>query len=393
SYDKESNPGGVVNLGTGENYTMLEDVAAFLNSGLKLHHRNIEYGEGPWGTLRLRTAMAAHMTKWLHALEPVTSDEVLFTAGCTSLCEMLGFTLFEEGDGILLSRPIYQAFRGDFGVRAKVEPVFVPSQGLDLFGVDGIKAYEDALVESEKAGVQIKAILICNPHNPLGQCYTKEALIGYMQFAQKHKIHLLMDEIYALSEYDVSESPEEEPTRFISVLAIESKQYIEPTYLHILYGLSKDFACGGFRLGCLWSRNEPLRTAVGGLSPFSWPSTISEAAAVSILENQPWLENFMHTNRKRLTRTSDFARKALQEYGIAYEAATSAGFFLWIDVRKFLRSNIDDVTWEDEQRLRLLMKEHRIYLTCGEDLMAEKPGFFRFCFAKEEEEIRLGLER
>ena len=336
------------------------------------------------------------MNKWLHSLEPVTADEVLFTAGCTSLCEMLGFTLFEEGDGILLSQPIYQAFQGDFGVRAKVKPVFVPSQGRDLFNVDGVKAYEDALVESENAGTPIKAILICSPHNPLGQCYTVEALIAYMQLAQKHKIHLLVDEIYALSEYDVaqtSESPAAEPTRFKSVLAIDSKQHIDSTYLHIIYGLSKDFACGGFRLGCLWSRNEPLRTAVGGLSPFSWPSTVSEAAAVKILENQSWLENFMQTTRKRLTLTSALARKALDEYGIAYEGAASAGFFLWIDVRKFLRSNIDDVTWDDERKLRLRMKEHKIYLTSGEDLMSEKPGFFRFCFAKEEEEIRLGLER
>jgi hypothetical protein len=31
SYDYETNPGGMVNLGTEENYTMLEDVAAYLN--------------------------------------------------------------------------------------------------------------------------------------------------------------------------------------------------------------------------------------------------------------------------------------------------------------------------------------------------------------------------
>jgi DNA-binding transcriptional MocR family regulator len=62
--------------------------------------------------------MVNYMQKYFSPLEPVDPDDLLFSSGCTSLCEMLGFSLFEPGDVMFLSRPIYQAFQGDFGRRA-----------------------------------------------------------------------------------------------------------------------------------------------------------------------------------------------------------------------------------------------------------------------------------
>ena len=59
------------------------------------------------------------MDKWFKPLSPVDPDELLFSIGVTSLSEMLGFTLFEPGDGLLLPAPIYQAFRSDYGLRAE----------------------------------------------------------------------------------------------------------------------------------------------------------------------------------------------------------------------------------------------------------------------------------
>ncbi len=63
--------------------------------------------------------MARHMDKYFNTYEPVDADDILFANGVTSLCEMLGFTIADPGDGILLSRPTYQAFYFDFGMKAK----------------------------------------------------------------------------------------------------------------------------------------------------------------------------------------------------------------------------------------------------------------------------------
>ena len=63
--------------------------------------------------------MAKFMTRTFPAIEPVNPDDLLFSNGVTTICEMLGFTLGDPGDGVLLGRPIYQAFQIDFGSKAK----------------------------------------------------------------------------------------------------------------------------------------------------------------------------------------------------------------------------------------------------------------------------------
>jgi 1-aminocyclopropane-1-carboxylate synthase len=48
-------------------------------------------------------------------------------------------------------------------------------------------------------------MLICNPHNPLGTPVSRKTLLGYCRFAQKYDLHLVSDEIYAMSVYDSRE--------------------------------------------------------------------------------------------------------------------------------------------------------------------------------------------
>jgi len=65
--------------------------------------------------------MAKHMTRHFYPMQPFEPDNFVFANGVTALCEMLGYSIFDEGDAILLSRPIYQAFIPDFGAKAKFE--------------------------------------------------------------------------------------------------------------------------------------------------------------------------------------------------------------------------------------------------------------------------------
>jgi aspartate/methionine/tyrosine aminotransferase len=219
-----------------------------------------------------------------------------------------------------------------------------------------------------------------------------------MKLCQKYSIHLISDEVYGLSIYDVPHDPSEpnskEPISFKSVLAIDWQQYIDPTYLHVLYGFSKDLASGGMRLGCMWSRNAALMRAVGGLSLFNWTSNVSEAIGITMLEDEAWMESFLKTSQRRLGERAALARSVLDDYNIPYAKGACAGFFLWVDLRSFLvNEKGDKVTWGDERALVKKMKEKRVYLTNGEALSSEEPGFFRFCFVKNELEVREGLKR
>jgi DNA-binding transcriptional MocR family regulator len=69
-----------------------------------------------------------------------------------------------------------------------------------------------------------------------GRCYTKETLRDLMKFAQKNEIHLISDEVYALSVYDTGI---EQTVAFTSVLSLNPEGLIDTDWLHVFYGLSK----------------------------------------------------------------------------------------------------------------------------------------------------------
>jgi 1-aminocyclopropane-1-carboxylate synthase len=139
---------------------------------------------------------------------------------------------------------------------------------VDQFSPDAIVVYEKAIVAAaqksnstvtepsdgtERTGAKIRFLLICNPHNPtgqsshifsvqpfmlitwIGQCYPKETLSELVDLCARHNIHLVSDEIYALSVFrELPRGP-----NFTSVLSIESNHQNASQLVHVLYGMSK----------------------------------------------------------------------------------------------------------------------------------------------------------
>jgi bifunctional pyridoxal-dependent enzyme with beta-cystathionase and maltose regulon repressor activities len=63
--------------------------------------------------------MASHLNDYFSPFVPVTSEHVTFTAGVTGLNEMIALSLTNEGEGILLGRPIYGSFNGDLITKSR----------------------------------------------------------------------------------------------------------------------------------------------------------------------------------------------------------------------------------------------------------------------------------
>lgn len=58
-----------------------------------------------------------------------------------------------------------------------------------------------------------------------------------MKLCKKHNLHLISDEIYALS---VWENPHlADATQFKSVLSINAAEFMDPSMVHVVWGLSK----------------------------------------------------------------------------------------------------------------------------------------------------------
>lgn len=83
---------------------------------------------------------------------------------------MLGYNLAEHGDGILVNRPIYGRFELDYGVEAGVKMVYADMGTEEAFTPASVDKYELALKDAEARGTKIRAVLLVNPHNPVGEC-------------------------------------------------------------------------------------------------------------------------------------------------------------------------------------------------------------------------------
>ena len=69
---------------------------------------------------------------------------------------------------------------------ARAVPVFarIPA-GLDPLSPAIIPYLRDRIRTSAEEGVPVKALLLCNPHNPIPQCYPLETLQGHLDLIKE----------------------------------------------------------------------------------------------------------------------------------------------------------------------------------------------------------------
>jgi aspartate/methionine/tyrosine aminotransferase len=93
---------------------------------------------------------------------------------------------------------------------------------------------------------KIRGVVLTNPGNPSGRCYSRESLEVVSQFCESHDLYLIVDEVYALSQLRPV-SPEE--PGFVSALSLDlEKINVEPERLAVVWCTSKDFGSSGVRM-------------------------------------------------------------------------------------------------------------------------------------------------
>jgi 1-aminocyclopropane-1-carboxylate synthase len=112
--------------------------------------------------------MAAHINEYFKPHSPVLPGQILTGAALTSIHSLVGQSIGDPGDGILVSRPVYGRFELDFGNVAALNIVYADPLSHDVFRDDNVTYYQNAYDEAAARGVNVKALLIVNPNNPLG---------------------------------------------------------------------------------------------------------------------------------------------------------------------------------------------------------------------------------
>ncbi|GFT54457.1 1-aminocyclopropane-1-carboxylate synthase-like protein 1 [Nephila pilipes] len=226
----------------------------------------------------------------------------------------------------------------------------------------------------------VKAILLINPHNPLGSVYSPELLLEIFSFCNEHNLHVIVDEVYALSTF--SEGPQFHSTLKFPDLPNKEK-------VHVLYGISKDFGSAGLRVGAIYTRNEALQNCLKELSAFQTiPFPIMDIAA-RLIGDLEWCKSYLAENKQRLSERFKFCAERLKKLGLTVHQSF-AGFSLWVDFKSICGSE----SFEQEEDLFLYLLENaRLFIVPGKQSFCEQPGWFRINFTYGSDYVNKGLTR
>ena len=227
-YGKDDNPQGALPLAVAENNLMQTDIMDRIN-GFHDYTREVTSCGVAAGQMSVRETVAKFLGNHVFHIGGTTvdPDHLVLAGGVTALLNMLSMTLFDRQDGILVPVPFYSNFVNDFRYLGDVFVVGVYGEKTkDISSVWTIHTLDAAFEEAMKQGHKPKALLITNPRNPLGTLYTDQDLRVAIEWTKNRAMHLIVDEIYALSVF-------EEGRQFTSVVKLLDNKL--DTHVHVLW--------------------------------------------------------------------------------------------------------------------------------------------------------------
>ncbi|HEY3934811.1 MAG TPA: pyridoxal phosphate-dependent aminotransferase [Gemmatimonadales bacterium] len=213
------------------------------------------------GTIELRRAIAAAFSR-MSAGRAVDPERIMVSNGSKQSLFNAAFSLFGPGDKVLIPSPAWVSYP-QIVYLARAEPVMVPGDpewGLKV-SVDDLERARD-----EKT----RGLILCSPCNPTGAVYTQAELRAISEWAARHGIWLLNDEIYRRIHYGAGPAP--------SLFDLDDGALERSV---VFYGASKAYAMTGWRIGASYAPLDLTRAmaalqshmTTGSNQPAMWAAT------------------------------------------------------------------------------------------------------------------------
>ena len=118
-------------------------------------------------------------------------DWIRFSSGAVDAMHQVIYALTKKGDAILICTPLYPPFKATIKTtgRKVVESKLIDNEG--FFTYD----YKD--IEKKFKTKNIKVMMICSPHNPLGRVYKQGELEELFELCKKYNVMVVSDEVHS----------------------------------------------------------------------------------------------------------------------------------------------------------------------------------------------------
>jgi len=195
----------------------------------------------------------------------VTVDQVLVTNGGKQSVYQAFAAIVDPGDEVLLPSPFWTTYPECVKLAGGVSvEVFADETQNYLVSVEQLEAARTP---------KTKVLLFCSPSNPTGSVYSVEQVKAIGEWAVKHGIWVITDEIYEHLLYDGATAPS------LPVLVPE----LADTCI-IINGVAKTYAMTGWRVGWMIGPKDVIKAATNLQSHLtSNVANVSQRAAIAAL--------------------------------------------------------------------------------------------------------------
>jgi aspartate/methionine/tyrosine aminotransferase len=301
----------------------------------------------------------------------VTVDQVLVTNGGKQSVYQAFAAIVDPGDEVLLPTPFWTTYPECVKLAGGISvEVFADETQNYLVSVEQLEAARTP---------KTKVLLFCSPSNPTGSVYSTEQVKAIGQWAVKHGIWVITDEIYEHLLYDGATAPS------LPVLVPE----LADTCI-IINGVAKTYAMTGWRVGWMIGPKDVIKAATNLQSHLtSNVANVSQRAAIAALNGNL---DAVHKMGEAFDRRRKLIVGLLNEIP-GFKCPTPTGaFYVYPSVKGVLGTTIRGKTPKTSAELAtLILEEAEVAAVPGEAFGPS--GYLRFSYATSDEDIIEGIGR
>nr|WP_273835296.1 MalY/PatB family protein [Pseudalkalibacillus sedimenti] len=299
----------------------------------------------------------------------IQQDWIVFTPGVVPALSAAVNTYTEKGEKVVIQSPVYYPFR-DMVEKSEREVVDNP-----LVRRNGKYEMDFHDLELKLDDPEVKMLLLCNPHNPVGRVWKKEELMKLAELCYAHNVLIVSDDIH----FDLIFKGYQHTliSSLSNEIAANTITCIAP---------SKTFNLAGMQLSTIIipdeEKREKFNAYMGKLGLFA-PSPFGITAVEAAYNHgEEWLDELMDYLQGNLSYLTTFINERLPQIDVIEPEGT---YLVWLDFTKLDMSH--------EELEQFVQGEARLALDEGYIFGEGGKGFERINIACPRSVLQEGLER
>lgn len=299
----------------------------------------------------------------------IDKDWIIYTSGVVPALSAIIKAMTVLGDKVLIQTPVYNCFFSSIrnnGCEIVESPLVYAD---NTYSID----FED--LERKASDPKVKAMILCNPHNPAGRVWNRDELIRIGEICIRHDVVVIADEIHC-----ELVMPGYEYTPFASISEEFSRHSVS------CVSPSKAFNIAGLQIANIVCADAGRRAKIDRAININEVCDVNPFGVIALQaaynEGAEWLDQLLEYIHGNYEYMRSFCEEHLPDFPITKLEGT---YLVWMDCRKFGMTSA-----ELEKRL---IEEAGLWLNPGTMYGQDGEGFMRWNIACPRTRMIEGLRR